>query len=56
MLEWQETELCRDPGGRFPYVMSDQNSTQTGVILAKRNWTETIPSHLTGLAQTFKET
>lgn len=54
--EWQETELCRDPGGRFLYVMGGQNSIQTGVILAKRNPMETIPCHLTALAQTFKQT
>lgn len=56
ILEWQESELCRDPGRRFLYVMSEQNSVQTGVILAKRNYMETIPCHLTPLAQTFKQT
>lgn len=56
ILEWQESELCRDPGGRFLYVMRDQNSVQTGVILAKRNHMETIPCHLTALAQIFKHT
>lgn len=36
--------------------MSDQNSVQRGVILAKRNSMGTIPCHLTALAQVFKQT
>lgn len=54
ILKRQESELCRDPGGRFLYVMSDQNSVQRSVILAKRNSMGTIPCHLTALAQVFK--